>query len=436
MLDNVIDINFYPTVEAKTSNMKHRPVGLGLMGLQDALFMLKLPFDSAKSIEFVDSTMEYISYNAILASSELAKERGAYPSFQGSKWSRNLLPYDTLALLEKERGEKIEVNKESRLDWTPVREHIQNHGMRNSNTLAIAPTATISNIAGAFPCIEPIYKNIYVKSNMSGEFTIVNQYLVQELKQLGLWDEKMREKIKYYDGNIDYIEEIPLEIRDLYKEVFDIDPASLLRLTAVRSKWIDQSQSHNVFIKGASGKKLHDTYFAAWKMGLKTTYYLRTLAATQIEKSTLDAKQYGYTQKRSYDTALSSESTETVPERAPGGELYTTDAVKQHEKSQEPLLEQEKSHIVPIVVAEPVVIAEPGRMATPAPSRMAAPRPQDEATIQRKQILLSPSDRPKNKASAKVAADVHFDLNEAAKKNPITSNTICSLLEPDCESCQ
>lgn len=300
MLDNVIDINFYPTKEAKNSNLKHRPVGLGLMGLQDALFMLGLTFDDPTTMEFVDSTMEHISYNAILASSELAKERGSYASFKGSKWDRGLLPLDTIAVLEEERGESVEVNRNSSLNWTPVREHIRQHGMRNSNTMAIAPTATISNIAGCFPCIEPIYKNVYVKSNMSGEFTILNSYLVQDLKERGLWSGKMIERIKYFDGSIEYIEEIPQEMKRLYKEVFDIDSIALIRLSALRAKWIDQSQSHNIFIKGTSGKKLHDTYFAAWKMGLKTSYYLRTLGATQIEKSTLDAKEYGFTQKRQY----------------------------------------------------------------------------------------------------------------------------------------
>ncbi len=300
MLDNVIDINFYPTKEAKESNFKHRPVGLGLMGLQDALFILRFPFADARTTEFVDTTMEFISYHAILASSELAKERGKYQSFPNSKWDRGILPLDTVDLLEKERGRKIEVNRKMRLNWDPVRQSIQEHGMRNSNTMAIAPTATISNVAGCFPCIEPIYKNIYVKSNMSGEFTIINKYLVQDLKAQGLWSRKMLERIKYYDGNIDYIEEIGDDIKSLYKETFEIDPIVLVRLTAVRAKWIDQSQSHNVFMKGVSGKKLHDIYFAAWNMGLKTTYYLRSLGASQIEKSTLNAKEYGFTQKREY----------------------------------------------------------------------------------------------------------------------------------------
>jgi ribonucleoside-diphosphate reductase alpha chain len=300
MLDNVIDINYYPTVEARNSNMRHRPVGLGLMGLQDALFKLKHPFESADALRFVDETMEYISYNAILASSRLAAERGSYESFPGSKWDRDILPQDTIELLELERGRSLKLTKGGKLDWTPVREHIRAHGMRNSNTMAIAPTATISNIAGCFPCIEPIYKNIYVKSNMSGEFTIVNHYLVRDLKKRGLWNGDLLEKLKYYDGNVDMIDEIPEDLRALYREAFDIDPIRMIELTAHRAKWIDQSQSHNVFMRGTSGKMLNQIYMAAWEMGLKTTYYLRTLGASQIEKSTLDAKKYGYTQKRAY----------------------------------------------------------------------------------------------------------------------------------------
>ena len=315
MLDNVIDINFYPTKEGEFSNKKHRPVGLGLMGLQDSLFKLNLPFTDSAALEFMDTTMELISYYAILTSSKLAKDRGSYPSFKGSKWDRGILPLDTVDLLEQERQQKINVNRNSSLNWDEVRSHIAQHGMRNSNLMAIAPTATISNIAGCFPCIEPIYKNIYVKANMSGEFTIINKYMVSALKNLNLWNKKMLDKIKYYDGNIDAIDEIPTTLKQLYKETFEIDPVLLLHFTAVRSKWIDQSQSHNIFIKGASGKKLHDTYMAAWQMGIKTTYYLRSLGASQIEKSTLDAKEYGYTQKRVYhDTTTPHTDTSTPTE--------------------------------------------------------------------------------------------------------------------------
>lgn len=300
MLDNVVDINFYPTQEAQNANFKHRPVGLGVMGFQDALYKLDIAFDSQQALEFADQMMETISYYAILGSSQLAKEFGAYESFKGSKWDRGIFPNDTLDLLEQERGVKIECKRGGKRDWSLVKEHVKKYGMRNSNTMAIAPTATISNIAGAFPCIEPIYKNIYVKANMSGEFTVVNKYLVEDLKELGLWDEHMLDQLKYFDGNLQMIVEIPQHLKDKYKEAFEIDPEWCIKLTASRGKWIDQSQSHNVFMNGVSGKKLNDIYFAAWNAGLKSTYYLRTLGASQIEKSTLDAKKYGFTQKREY----------------------------------------------------------------------------------------------------------------------------------------
>ena len=303
MLDNVIDINFYPTNEARDSNLRHRPIGLGVMGLQDALFKLDTPFETPEALEFTDATMEFISYYAILSSSQIAAEKGSYDSYEGSKWSRGLLPIDTIDLLEQERGVPVEVSRVQRMDWNVVRDHIRQHGMRNSNTMAIAPTATISNISGCFPCIEPIYKNIYVKANISGEFTIVNHYLVSDLKALGLWNDEMLDRLKYVDGNVDLMAEIPEELRAKYKEAFEVDPIAALRMTAARSKWIDQSQSHNVFIKGTSGKLLNDVYIAAWKMGLKTTYYLRSLGASQIEKSTLDAKKFGYTQNRDYAEA-------------------------------------------------------------------------------------------------------------------------------------
>ncbi len=302
MLDNVIDINFYPTQEGKTSNLRHRPIGLGIMGLQNAMFMLDIPFTDPKALEFSDNLMELISYHVILSSSQLAKEYGAYPSYKGSKWDRNIFPVDTLDLLEKERGVPVEISRSSSLDWAPVREHVKQHGMRNSNTMAIAPTATISNISGCFPCIEPIYKNIYVKANMSGEFTVVNEYLVSDLKKLGLWNQDMLDTIKYHDGSIQMIPSIPQHLKDKYKEAFEIDPEWLVKITAARGKWIDQSQSHNIFMQGTSGKKLNDIYMTAWKSGLKTTYYMRTLGASQIEKTSLDSKKFGFTQKREYAT--------------------------------------------------------------------------------------------------------------------------------------
>jgi len=303
MLDNVIDLNFYPTIEGKNSNLRHRPIGMGIMGLQDSFFVLGMPFDSPAAAEFNDSMMELVSYNAILSSSELARERGTYESYKGSKWDRGLLPIDSLRLLEEERGMKLEVSFTSKLDWTPVRENIKKYGMRNSNTMAIAPTATIANISGSYPSIEPIYKNIYVKANVSGEFTIANAYLIKDLKKLGLWNDEMLNQIKYYDGSIQNIPEIPEELKAKYKEAFEIDPLVVLRLAAARSKWIDQSQSVNIFMKGTSGSKLNEIYNYAWRTGLKTTYYLRTLGASQIEKSTLDTK-YGFTQKREYDAIV------------------------------------------------------------------------------------------------------------------------------------
>jgi len=298
MLDNVIDINFYPTKEAKFSNLRHRPVGLGIMGFSDALFMLGIQFDSEGCVRFADESMELISYFTVLASSELAKERGAYETYQGSKWSRGIFPQDTLALLESERGMRIDVVRQGRLDWMPVREHVKEYGMRNSNCMAIAPTATIANIAGVFPSIEPIYKNIYVKSNQGGEYIVVNSYLVDDLKKLNLWDHEMLGKLKYHDGNVRAIEEIPDYIRNKYKEAFEIDAVWLVRAAAHRGKWIDQSQSLNIFFKGTSGKEISDIYLYAWMMGLKTTYYLRSLAASQVEKSTVNTAEFGSTHKR------------------------------------------------------------------------------------------------------------------------------------------
>jgi ribonucleoside-diphosphate reductase alpha chain len=301
MLDNVIDINFYPTAEAKNANTRHRPIGLGLMGFQDALYKLNIEFESQQALQFADESMEIIAYHSILASSMLAKEWSAYQSYRGSKWDRGIFPQDTIDLLEQEREMLIDIKRGGKLDWTPVRNHVREYGMRNSNVMAIAPTATISNIVGCFPCIEPIYKNLYVKANMSGEFTIINKYLVEDLKNYGLWDHDMIDQLKYFDGNVQMIQSIPGFIKQKYKESFELDPLWLLTISATRGKWIDQSTSHNVFMKGVSGTLLHDIYMHAWKSGIKTTYYLRTLGASQIEKSTLDAKKFGFTQKRTYE---------------------------------------------------------------------------------------------------------------------------------------
>jgi ribonucleoside-diphosphate reductase alpha chain len=287
MLDNVIDLNFYPTVEARTSNMRHRPVGLGIMGFQDALYMQNIPFGSESCVDFSDSSMEIISYHAILASSELARERGAYQSFKGSKWDRGIFPVDTIALLEADRGISTGVDHAERLDWSIVRESVKQYGMRNSNTMAIAPTATIANIAGVIPGNEPIYKNIYVKSNISGDFVIINAYLVEDLKKIGLWNTEILEAIKYNDGSLADIPSIPVELKVKYKETFEIDMHWLIRAGVKRGKWIDQSQSLNIFFSGTSGQELSELYLYAWETGLKTTYYLRSLAATQVEKSTV-----------------------------------------------------------------------------------------------------------------------------------------------------
>ncbi len=312
MLDNVIDLNFYPTPEAKTSNMLHRPVGLGIMGWQDALYTLGIQFDSEEAVELSDSLMEFIAYHAIFTSSKLAKEKGTYQTYKGSKWDRNLFPLDTIALLEEERGMPIEVDRGSSMDWTPVRNHVSSYGMRNSNCLAIAPTATISTIAGCLPSIEPIYNNIYTKSNVTGEFTVINAQLVNDLKKRNLWNSDMLETIKHYDGSIQNIPEIPQDIKDRYKEIFEIEPQWVIRQAARRSKWIDQSQSLNLFIKTESGKAISDMYIMAWESGLKTTYYLRTLGASSVEKSTVNInKKYEPVAVMS-DAPLSKPSPETI----------------------------------------------------------------------------------------------------------------------------
>ncbi|MCK4774691.1 MAG: ribonucleoside-diphosphate reductase subunit alpha, partial [Candidatus Krumholzibacteria bacterium] len=290
MLDNVIDLNFYPTTEAQNANMRHRPIGLGVMGLQDALYSVEIPFDSDEAVELSDRIQEFVSYHAIFTSSRLAAHKGRYGSYEGSKWDRGIFPYDTVALLESERGASTGVDKRSTMDWAPVRESVRNHGMRNSNCMAIAPTATIANIAGCIPSVEPIYKNMYVKSNFSGEFTIINRYLVDDLKAIDLWDEGMMEKLKYHDGSVQNVTEMSSELRAKYKEVFEIDPVWVVRHAAHRGKWIDQSQSINIFTASTSGKRISHIYTTAWQMGLKTTYYLRTMGASSIEKSTLDTK--------------------------------------------------------------------------------------------------------------------------------------------------
>jgi len=290
MLDNVIDNNYYPTPESKTANLRHRAIGLGMMGYQDALYQLNIPFDSDENLGFADKSMEMISYYAILASSELAKERGSYETFKGSKWDRGILPYDTLSILEEHRGESLDLDKQITMDWDYVKSHIRSFGMRNSNTMAIAPTATIANIAGVYPCAEPAFKNIYMKENLSGNFIVINEYLVEELEQKGLWTNYILKQIKLHNGSIQEIPEISEDIRSLFKETFDIHMKWIIRAASRRAKWIDQSASTNIFVNTTSGKYLNDIYSLAWTTGLKTTYYLRSLGATQISKTSADVE--------------------------------------------------------------------------------------------------------------------------------------------------
>lgn len=376
MLDNVIDINFYPTIEGQNSNLKHRPVGLGVMGFQDALYLQNINFDSDASVEFADYCQEVISYNAILASSELAKERGAYKSYKGSKWDRGIFPQDTLDILERERGDKILVSRQSRLDWTPVRNHVKEWGMRNSNCMAIAPTATIANISGCYPTIEPIYKNVYVKSNMSGEFIIVNRYLIDDLKKINLWNRETLEAIKGNDGNISAVGTIPDEIKEKYKEVFDIDYEWIVKAAAHRGKWIDQSQSLNLFVKGTSGKLISDMYQYAWRMGLKTTYYLRSLGATAVEKSTI--------------------------------ELNKQQNMSQVKKQMEPINVEPKTAVAP----------PPTELEAPiSPTETPSPAPEKE-----KEKIVVPT------SSSRLATAPVTIMSSTLK--------LCKIDDPDCESCQ
>ena len=289
MLDNVIDINFYAVAKARNANLKHRPVGLGIMGFQDCLHQLGIPYSSQEAVEFADRSMEAVAYQAYWASTELAEERGCYSTYKGSLWDRGILPHDTLAILQQERGGYVEADLSATLNWDALRQRIKQHGMRNSNCLAIAPTATISNIVGVSASIEPTYQNLYVKSNLSGEFTIANKSLVNDLKELNLWDEVMISDLKYFDGAISKIDRIPENIRTLYATAFEMDPLWLIEAGARRQKWIDQSQSLNIYMGGVSGKKLDETYKLAWLRGLKTTYYLRSMGATAAEKSTVRA---------------------------------------------------------------------------------------------------------------------------------------------------
>jgi ribonucleoside-diphosphate reductase alpha chain len=288
MLDNVIDYNFYNVPQARKSNLRHRPVGLGIMGFQDALYKLRIPYASEQAVRFADTSMEAVSYFAIHASTDLADERGRYSSFEGSLWSQGILPIDSIARLTEARGGYLQMDTGSTLDWDSLRERVRTVGMRNSNCMAIAPTATISNIAGVSQSIEPTYQNLFVKSNLSGEFTVVNPYLVKDLKDQGLWDAVMVNDLKYFDGSVQAIDRIPQELKELYATAFEVDARWLVEAASRRQKWLDQAQSLNLYMSEPSGKKLDNLYKLAWVRGLKTTYYLRSMGATHVEKSTMD----------------------------------------------------------------------------------------------------------------------------------------------------
>lgn len=287
MLDNVIDINYYSVIQARRSNLRHRPIGLGIMGFQDALYKANIAYASQEAVEFADQTMEIISYYAILASTHLAEERGVYSTFEGSLWSKGILPIDSVELLAHARGKYLELDRSAKMDWNDLRQRVKTVGMRNSNVMAIAPTATISNICGVSQSIEPTYQNLYVKSNLSGEFTVVNPYLVSDLKKLNLWDEVLVNDLKYFNGSVQRIERIPADLKAKYATAFEVEPKWLIEAGARRQKWIDQAQSLNIYIDKPSGKKIDDVYKLAWLRGLKTTYYCRTLGASDAEKSTV-----------------------------------------------------------------------------------------------------------------------------------------------------
>jgi ribonucleoside-diphosphate reductase alpha chain len=315
MLDNVIDINYYAVKKARDSNLRHRPVGLGIMGFQDCLYQLRVPYASAAAVAFADRSMEAVCYHAYWASTELAEERGRYSSYRGSLWDRGILPMDSLDLLAEQRGGYVEVDRSSSMDWDALRQRIARHGMRNSNCVAIAPTATISNIIGVDASIEPCFGNLSVKSNLSGEFTVVNECLVRDLKALDLWDDVMLMDLKHFKGSLRAIDRVPQDLKQLYATAFEIEPQWLVEAAARRQKWIDQAQSLNIYMAGASGKKLDETYKLAWLRGLKTTYYLRTMSATHVEMSTVNTRQLN-----AVPTAAGS-----MPAAASGAESVATD---------------------------------------------------------------------------------------------------------------
>jgi ribonucleoside-diphosphate reductase alpha chain len=438
MLDNVIDINYYPTIEGKVSNLRHRPVGLGIMGFHDALYELGINYDSMEALKFADENQEFISYHAILASTELARERGAYSTFKGSKWDRGIFPADTLALLENERGTKIPVPKNGKMDWTEVRNAVAKYGMRNSNTMAIAPTATISNIAGSSPCIEAYYKNIYVKSNMSGEFTMVNDYLVADLKKLGLWNDEMLAEIKQNEGSVQNISRIPDVIKAKYKETFEIDSRVFVNLAAFRGKWIDQSQSLNLFYKGTSGREIGDMYMYAYDMGLKTTYYLRTLAASSIEKAT---------------TSIKTVSSAPINQQFVGAPAVAVDEVIVEEVSSvysQPI----PFPATPVEKIEPVIVPTAMFSTATAPSSSMHPTPITEPTVAYQVSTYAEVEHALNVVKEKTRSEAHLveamvNSNVGQRQGSTGTGTgsatinvngkavkICKILDPDCESCQ
>jgi ribonucleoside-diphosphate reductase alpha chain len=424
MLDNVVDLNFYPIPEARNSNLRHRPIGLGIMGWHDVLFKLKMNFDSDNAVQLADELQEYISYHAIMTSAQIAGEKGAYKSFKGSKWDRGLLPFDTLSLLEEERGMEIKAPKTMKLDWTPVREAIKKYGMRNSNCMAIAPTATISNIGGCIPTIEPIYKNMYVKSNQTGEFTVVNRYLVDALREIDLWNDDTITRMKYADGSVQNIETIPEDLRSRFKEVFEIEPEWVIKHAARRGKWIDQSQSVNIFARSTSGKYFSDIYTTAWEYGLKTTYYLRTLAASQVDRATVDERG----QKDAQDAADAAAAQQVTPPAATGVASMPSVAPAAPQPAAAPQIQNPAPaaapQSVPQYAAAPATApmyqapAQPASAPSPAP---AAPQP--------------PAGQPYHsppQPGAPVAPEQQTPPAAPAGAPP----KLCKVTDPTCESCQ
>jgi ribonucleoside-diphosphate reductase alpha chain len=432
MLDNVIDINFYPTNEGRVSNLRHRPVGLGIMGFHDALYELGINFDSEAALKFADENQEYISYYAILASTDLARERGAYSTFKGSKWDRGIMPVDTLTLLEQERGVKLPIPKTGKMDWEVVRQAIRMYGMRNSNTMAIAPTATISNIAGSSPCIEAYYKNIYVKSNMSGEFTMVNEYLVHDLKKLGLWNDEMLTEIKHNEGSVQSIHRIPDLIKAKYKETFEIDSRVFINLAAYRGKWIDQSQSLNLFYKGSSGRDIGDMYMYAWDMGLKTTYYLRTLAASGVEKATTSLKKSDE-QKPSTsvkeEVSVASVYQQPIPFPAETSVAASTPAFSVSVSGFAPMQAQQAAVTQPVKYPEPTKEASIPYQVTKTYSEVnhALNVVKEHTRKEAHAVEAYATQKAGSTGSGVGSATIRVNGQEVK---------ICKILDPDCEACQ